>query len=178
MAENGIIIRRATEADLLEMAEIGIENFSGHGGRIETAQSWIETWQKASPMYHVFVAVRGERIIGYIDWRYEGGFGRQHPVAELDQVGLRRGEPKGQGLGKQLIRESLDTMRRWTKENLHQATLLRIVVWFYANNTGAHGAYAEFFPEPAGFRIQYSEAEMMRRGIISILDPESPIDPV
>jgi len=157
------------------MAEIGAQNFSGHSGRSEIAMRWMDQWLRAPLLFHVFVIERNGRVVGYIDWLLHGGFGRQHAVAELDQIGLCKDEEKGRGVGEQLIRESLDAMRRWVQEHIPAATLLRTVVWFYANNTAAHGAYAKFFPEVLGFRTQFSEGEIMRRGTCAILDRDSPI---
>ena len=116
-----MIIRPFKPSDLPELRRITIEGFDGIAidQNVEkqlgilSGHDW--RWRKARHVDEdclanpagVFVAVEGERVLGYISTRldHESGKGRI-PNLAVDK------EARGQGVGRQLIEHALDYFRR------------------------------------------------------------------
>lgn len=116
-----MIIRLYQPSDLPELRRITVEGFEGiaidqnveRQFGILSGQDW--RWRKARHVDEdceanptgVFVAVDGDRVLGYISTRLdrEAGKGRI-PNLAVDQV------VRGRGIGRQLIEHALDYFRR------------------------------------------------------------------
>ena len=70
---------------------------------------WLECNLKAFPRFLCFVAEIDKDIIGYIIWAQKSGF-RPEVVLELEQIAVSTSR-RGQGIGRNLIEESLPLVR-------------------------------------------------------------------
>ena len=167
-----VVIRRATEADIRDIARINAQVFLGHRDNQEAAEKWVRCWFNAFPLYQYFVAETAGEIAGYIGWQIHGGFLRSEPVVELEQIGV---DPKfqGRGVGPQL-EDTIDELVEWIKQNNTRIeSNIYVVVWGYALNFNAMKIYAEKFGEGVqGLRRMYGErAENMLRWRIPLIRP-------
>lgn len=172
MAEQ-IIIRRAEETDLPQIAEINSMVFLGDRDHPESAKEWVSCWYQAFPLYQYFIIETDGVSAGYAGWQIHGGFHRAEPVVELDQIGI---SPKYQGkhLAPQLIRGCMRELCGWAKEkNDRIESHVSFVAWGYSLNFNAISAYAkEFTDGMCGFRTQFgNRAESMFRVRIPIVRP-------
>ena len=108
-----MIIKRATNKDLNEIAKIGSENFSGLK-ELKKAKKWVSCNFSAFPRMQYFVAKLNGKISGYILWMEKGGF-RKESVWELEQIAVSE-YFQGQGIGTQLIEKSLLEIKRYLKK--------------------------------------------------------------
>lgn len=157
-------VRRAHGGDIPEISRINTATFLGNSGDLPAATSWVNCWFQAYPLYQYFVIEREGKVAGYIGWQVHGGFKRPEPVIELEQVALDE-ISRGQGIGPQLIEESLREVVRWVHEtNRRIESHITIVVWGYAFNFNAMKAYAHLFTEVTGLRQMYGDrSETMMR---------------
>ena len=103
-------VRPMREEDIGKVAELNKECFPEDNSTLEDAQKWVGANLRAAPRTSYFVLEDEQRqVIGYILWLEKGGF-RKEAVLELEQIGVS-GSLRGQGGGKLLIRESLDTLK-------------------------------------------------------------------
>lgn len=168
-----MIVRRAKEKDLLEMAKINANVFAGDRDNPESAKKWIRCFFKAFPLYQYFVIEVDGTIAGYIGWQFHGGFLRSVPVIELEQIGISR-DYQGQKLGPKLIEESMKEIVIWCRKNNNRIeSHIYLIVWGYAHNFNAMKVYFEKFTDGVmGMRRQHgSRAEMMLRLKIAALLP-------
>jgi len=173
MNNRTILVRRAVETDLSQIASINASVFLGDRDSPESALEWITCWYRAWPLYQYFVIEVGSKLVGYAGWQVHGGFHRPEPVIELDQIGIEK-EYQGQGLAPYLkwkcIRELADWMRQ---HNNRIESHITYIVWGYTFNFNAMKIYAEVFSDGVcGFRIQFgSRAESMLRLRLPIVLP-------
>jgi len=162
------VVRRADEEDLRAMAEINTASFSGNRGDVEKALEWMQCWFRAYPLYQYFsIQVEG-KVAGYVGWQIHGGFLREHPILELEQIALKE-EFRNQKLGPLLIHKSMGEVLSWMSgHNSRMRDEIVGMVWAYATNTNALKAYEEDFPDGVkGMREQYDgRTEVMFRRVL------------
>lgn len=162
------IVERATDIHLVKIAEVNASAFAGNRNDISAALEWVNCWFRAFPLYQCFVIKNEDEVVGYIVWQIHGGFLREKPVVELEQIAIT---PlfQGKGLASKLIRESLREVCDWI---IHRDSRIKdeivVVVWTYGDNRNALRAYEREFPDGvAGMRIQYDgKIEVMLRRTI------------
>tara|TARA_R110001592_G_scaffold235701_8_gene493820 strand:+ start:2035 stop:2604 length:570 start_codon:yes stop_codon:yes gene_type:complete len=119
-------IRAIKKMDLENVAEIHKLTFV----RQQNSLQWIQCNFNAFPRFLSFVAeIKGE-VVGYIIWVQKSGF-RLEAVIELEQLAV---SPifQGQGIGRQLITESLPLVKHHL--SLNGSTLKHILVTTRADN--------------------------------------------
>lgn len=157
------MIRRALQTDIATIAAINRQSFSGNKPA-GVAEKWVESHFKQGDQYQYFVAEQNGQVVGYISWEIKGGFMREIPVLELEQLAVDV-DSRGQGLGKALVRESIVEMKNWIKENQPKATKFRVVVWTKKDNIAAQRIYQGICNQGAkGEREIYGAEEVMLRG--------------
>lgn len=99
-------IRRANKDDLLAIAEVATQAFSGLRP-FHLARKWVRACYSASSRMEYWVAevANPPQLVGYILWIEKGGF-RKEAVFELEQIAVRA-DFRGRGMGAKLIRTSL-----------------------------------------------------------------------
>lgn len=160
-----VIVRRAEEKDLPEMAKINASVFAGDRDNPESAEKWMRCFLNAFPLYQYFVVEVDSTIVGYIGWQFHGGFLRSAPVIELEQIGISR-DCQGQRLGPKLTDESMKEIVIWCRKNNNRIeSHIYLTVWGYAHNFNAMKVYFEKFTDGVmGMRRQHGDrAEMMFR---------------
>jgi len=93
------------EKDIVPVALIHASEFS----RQRHSEQWITSTLRAYPRSLCYVAEIKHEVVGYITWLQKSGF-RPEAVVELDQVAVKK-ELQGNGVGKQIIFESLKGVR-------------------------------------------------------------------
>jgi ribosomal protein S18 acetylase RimI-like enzyme len=93
------------EKDIASVALIHASEF----GRQRHSEQWISSTLKAYPRSLCYVIEINHEVVGYITWLQKNGF-RPEAVVELDQVAVKK-ELQGNGVGKQLILESIKDVR-------------------------------------------------------------------
>ncbi|MDP3882961.1 MAG: GNAT family N-acetyltransferase [Candidatus Staskawiczbacteria bacterium] len=106
-------IIKATKKDIIEIAKIASENFSGLKDP-DKAEKWVECNFCAFPRTQYFVCKEKGNISGYIFWIEKGGF-RKESVWELEQIAVSKNF-QGQGAGTKLIEESLAEIKKYLKK--------------------------------------------------------------
>jgi len=162
---NNITIRRATEADIPDIAAINASVFLGDRDRLDSATAWVTCWFRAFPLYQYFVVECDGNIAGYAGWQLHGGFLRAEPVIELDQIGISR-TYQGLGLAPLLMRECMQAIIDWVGETDDRIeSHVTFIVWGYTFNFNAMSVYAKHFGDGiCGFRTQFGDrAESMLR---------------
>lgn len=168
-----IVVRRAEEGDLVVIAKINSESFTGNRANEGAALEWVSALFRAYPAYHYFVATRENEVVGYIGWQVHGGLLRPEPVIELEQLAIVA-EAQGQGVGSALTRESTEAIASWMRENNPRLEGdIRAIVWAYADNPAALAVYGHDFRDGTlGLRVQYDgKAENMLRMSIPGMPP-------
>lgn len=105
-----LIIKRARKKDLSQMAKINLVCFHGCKN-LKEAKKWILCNFLAFPRFQYFVALLKNKVVGYILWCFKGGW-RKESVLELEQIAVKP-DYQRQGIGSQLILESLKSMRKY-----------------------------------------------------------------
>lgn len=125
--QTDITIRRMTEPDGDRVAEVHRAAFP----RQQSSIDWIRCNFAAYPRIQIFVAVRSNEILGYIQWTQKSGF-RPAVVLELEQIAVKEPE-QGNGIGQALIKESLPQVKAQLRER--NAIVRSILVTTRADNT-------------------------------------------
>ena len=170
---NGIVLSRATEADLDSIAAVNSAVFLGDRDRLDSAREWAACWFRAFPLYQYFVLKLDGAFAGYAGWQIHGGFRRAEPVIELDQLGIDRAH-QGRGLAPQFMRECMHELVQWTQaKNDRIESHVTFIVWGYTFNFNAMSVYAKQFGDGVcGFRTQFgSRAESMLRLRMPVIRP-------
>ena len=167
-----VYVRQAEETDLPQIAFLNGIAFAGNRASPEAANKWVRCWWEAFPLYQYFVAVEGKgkgaRILGYIGWKIDGGFARDLPVLELEQIAV---DPtlQNRGIARQLIEKSYPFAIEVVKQENPAAKNVRMIVWFYGDNKHAQKLYEGFFKEgEGGRRDQYGKEEVMYMVTLSL----------
>jgi len=116
-------IKRLEKHELNKVAEIALENFKGHD-KHETALKWTECNFNSHPRMQYFIARENEEILGFILWMEKGGF-RKNSVWELEQIAVKKIH-QGKGVGKILIKESLEEIKKHLKERGSKLKLIEV----------------------------------------------------
>ncbi len=156
-------VRQAQEADLLQIAFLNGIAFAGNRLSPKAANKWVQCWWAAFPLYQYFVAVEGERILGYVGWEIDGGFARDLPILELEQIAV---DPtlQNRGIARQLIEQSYPAAMQVVRQENPAAKQVRMIVWFYEDNSPAQELYKRFFKDGVGGRrAQYDGKEEVMR---------------
>lgn len=133
-------IRRAEPRDLVHIVEIGRESFPyiGSPGRFFT-----ERLGRA----HVYVAVLGGEVVGFVDYEAEGSTLHVHGIAVKDGY-------RGLGIGKKLLWQVIQDARNFRMKRVRLMTL--------EDNVPARRLYESLGFRPAGKdgRIIWYEKEV------------------
>lgn len=116
-------IKRLEKHELEKVAEIALENFKGHE-KHETALKWTVCNFNSHPRMQYFIAVEDNDILGFILWMEKGGF-RKNSVWELEQIAVRKIH-QGKGVGKFLINESLNEIKKHLDERGSKLKLIEV----------------------------------------------------
>ena len=119
-------VRQMTIQDIHPVAEVHKAAFV----RQTMSRDWIQCNFNAYPRMQLFVAEEEGVIAGYIHWTQRSGF-RPTVVLELEQLAVHP-DFQGQGIGRQLITESLPLVRAQLTQR--GATLKHIIVTTRADN--------------------------------------------
>ncbi len=107
-----IIILHMHQDDIEAVAKIHSQQFP----RQHSSLAWTSSNFAAFPRIMLFVARdEKDRVIGYIQWIQKSGF-RKEAVLELEQIAVLASY-QGQGIGTQLIKESLNQMKVYFEDN-------------------------------------------------------------
>ena len=104
-----IAIREMQSPDITDVAVAHEQSFP----RQNNSQKWIECNFNAYPRILIYVAECDASIVGYIQWIQKSGF-RNEAVIELEQIAVLE-EYRGKGVGRVLILESLDLVKKHLK---------------------------------------------------------------
>lgn len=107
-----IKISKVQKKNLLQLAEVASENFSGLKEK-KNALKWVNCNFNAYPRMQYFMGQKGKEIAGYILWVEKGGF-RKESVFELEQIAVAK-KFQGQGVGTNLIKESFFKIKDYLK---------------------------------------------------------------
>ncbi len=111
------------EKEIDKVAKIASENFSGLKD-VRKAKKWIVSNLRASPRMQYFIAKLGNQTLGYILWIEIGGF-RKEAVWELEQIAIRK-DFQGKGIGGELIKESLERIRKYLEKRKSSLKLIKV----------------------------------------------------
>ncbi len=140
-------VRQMTAHDILAVAEVHEAAFPRQTMSLE----WIQCNFGAWPRMQLFVAEQDGAILGFIHWTQKSGF-RPAVVLELEQLAVRP-ELHRQGIGRQLITESLPLIR--AELNKRNATLKHIIVTTRADNDAQ-----KLYQKTLGVEIEATIAEL------------------
>jgi len=152
---------------LEEIASINMLAFSGNNaGDNDTRFAKMQIRSNlSSPDYRYYIAFREKEVVGYIGWKVLGGFAREHPVIELDQIAISE-KARGNRIAPRLIEETVqDAVFALTATNprFQHDSPVHLVVWTYANNDSANKIYDYYFTDGInGSRNQYGNDEVMK----------------
>ena len=119
-------VRQMTTHDISAAAQVHKAAFT----RQTMSQEWIQCNVSAYPRMQLFVAEQDGEIVGFIHWTQKSGF-RPAVVLELEQLAVLPAF-QGQGIGRQLITESLPLVR--AELDKRGAILKHIIVTTRADN--------------------------------------------
>ena len=108
-----IIVKQLVAKDSERVVPIYLDAFHGMD-EAEQIHLWVLCRIKAMPQVMCYGAWRGDELLGYIVWEEHGGF-RKEAVLELEQIAVSA-RYRGQGIGAQLIVDSLGSMKAQLKE--------------------------------------------------------------
>lgn len=103
-------IRRVEEEEIQSVANVHGAAF----GRHKSSEDWIRCNFNAYPRIQIFAAEKNEGIKGFIMWTQRSGF-RENSILELEQIAVHP-DNQGEGIGTQLIEESLSVVKDWLAE--------------------------------------------------------------
>ena len=122
-----------------------------------------------SPGYRYYLAFKEKEVVGYIGWRVLGGFAREHPVIELDQIAVSakaRGNKVAQRLIEETVQDAVFALTATNPRFRHESPI-HLVVWTYADNDIANKIYDYYFTDGVrGERNQYGNDEVMKSKIL------------
>ena len=122
-----IIILPMHQEDILEVSAIHSEQFL----RQTNSRIWVQSNFAAYPRIMIFVARNEQdKVVGFIQWIHKSGF-RKEAVMELEQIAVLN-KHQSQGIAKQLIHESLQSIKDALKDSGCQ--LKTIIVSTRADN--------------------------------------------
>ena len=147
-----IIIRRAQRRDIPAIAKLGSEAFSGLRPR-SAGMKWVIANWRARPRMGYWVAVEGERLLGYILWIEKGGF-RRLAVFELEQIAVLPSSRR-KGIGASLITSSLKDIQAVLKSRHASLKLVEIT-------TGSEQGALEFYRRTLGAKVAGVIPDMFR----------------
>lgn len=156
-------VRRAVQQDILE---INLLNLQGFKGNKHDAESWIQCWFNSYPLYQYFIAEENG-VMAYIGWQIHGGFYRDVPVVELEQLAVLPVH-QGKGIASTLVEESMKEVIDWIRMENPHAKEVSIIVWGYSDNLAAMKVYLKSFTDGVvGTRLQYDNRveSMLRRKV-------------
>src|SRR5437867_2822302 len=108
-----ITVRRMKFHEIPRVVEIHLKAFLNDNSSKEQATQWITSLYGAQPVYHYFVSDNGSEVLGYVNYRFLGGFSGGNPerlsILELEQIGVDS-RFQGMGVGTILARESFKQM--------------------------------------------------------------------
>lgn len=157
------MIRKATENDILAIAEMNRQGFSGNKPP-GMAEKWVASHFAQGDQYHYYVEEKNEKVVGYIGWEVRGGFAREIPVIELEQMGVHQ-DFRGQGIATHLVEQTFLLMKQWVKHSQPEATHCKVFVWSRHENKTAQSVYKNIFLDGIkGERSIYSTDEVLLRG--------------
>lgn len=161
------MIRRATAQDVPLIAKLNRQGFSGNKP-VGVAERWVCCHFAQGDQYHYFVSEQDGVVNGYVSYEVRGGFAREIPVIELEQMAVDANF-RGQGIGTKLVEETLQTMKRWIHEQQPEAKQMRVVVWVLKGNDKAQAIYTGICKDGIqGERSVYSTDEVMLRGTYNL----------
>lgn len=169
------IVRRATPADLIFIANMNASTFEGSNRNVQNALSWARGLYKSAPLYQYFVIAdkaNEDKPLGYAGWMLHGGFERIEPIFELDQITIAAEARRG-GIGGTLIRECISRIAPWLADMSPRcAEIVSVVVWGYEDNPPAVRLYKKIFTDGVrGERTQFEERkELMWRLRVRVKD--------
>lgn len=176
-----VSIRRATETDLPQMADLNSRVFLGHRGNPAGALEWVTSLFRSFPRGQYFVCHVGDEFGGYIFYEIQGGFLRPSPAIELEQLAI---EPRfnGQGLATFCTLSTLREMQKWVQEkDTMIESHMHFHVWAYENNGPAIAVYQKTFGEECGSRMIHGDRRELcfrrrvaRRMPAELTDPDFP----
>jgi len=157
------MIRRATSQDIEAIAAINRLSFSGNKPQGK-AEQWVSSHFNQGDQYHYFVLEENEKIGGYISWELRGGFAREIPVIELEQLAVHP-DFRGQGVGTKLVDQTFESMKQWVHTQQPEAKEMKVFVWTKKDNEKAKAIYLNICNEgEKGERNIYGTEECLLRG--------------
>ncbi len=158
-------VRRVGRRGSENIVRIMQENFSGNK-TINAARGWVEYNFNAFPRMQYFVITIDERVVGYILWTEHGGL-REEAVWELEQIAIDKNQ-QGQGLGLQLIKESLSMLIEYLQNR--RSTLKLIMV-----TTGTENKAQRLYQKSLGAVVEATVKNLYRGDeVIMIARPPWP----
>lgn len=119
-----IIVRQMLPSEIKAVADIHREAFPNDGDTYIQSKQWIYSKFFGWPVNRYYVSTNNDEIIGYILWTEMGGF-RKNCVLELEQLAVAA-DWQGQGVGTQLIDESLTQIASTLSNEKRQPKLVEI----------------------------------------------------
>ncbi len=157
------MFRRAVQTDLESIAHINRLSFSGNKPE-GMAEKWVSSHFAQGDQYHYFVFEENGNIGGYISWEMRGGFAREVPVIELEQLAVHPNF-RGKGVGGILVNGTFDAMKQWVHEHQPLAQEMKVFVWTKKDNEKAKSIYLGICNEgEKGQRDIYGSEEVLLRG--------------
>lgn len=158
------MIQKATKNHITEIAEVNRACFSGNKPT-GVAEKWVQSHFNQGDQYHYFVFEEDGKVGGYVSWEIRGGFAREIPVIELEQLAVHP-DFRGKGIGTKLVEETFPLMKQWVHEQQPEAKQMRVCIWTKKENSKAQTIYLRVCNEgEKGERKIYgSSEEVMLRG--------------
>jgi len=172
-ATSSVKVRQAQESDMPALGGINGNCFSGND-TYDSAVSWMKA-RFYNPAFRIWIAYSEPWTFGYITWEIKGGWKRELPVMELEQIGIH-GSCRGRGIGHILVEQTLGPVAQWIRDTNENANdTASIIVWTTVNNEAAKKLYRNFFPNIRGIRHQYQNrpSEYMFQGTILLPNKNS-----
>ncbi len=137
MVNNKVLIRKATEDDAEQIAEVLLDfyNMNDH----EEAKKVFHN--ELNKKFHYIVGIEDGVILGLVTWLIHGL--PKHGLFELDRICILS-KSRGKGIGKKLIKALMDDAKEWYKSRNEKARKLYLLT--HEDNKNAH-----LFYEKVGF---------------------------
>jgi len=157
------MIRHATSRDLKAIAAINRTSFSGNKPK-GTAERWVKSHFEQGAQYHYVVDVKNGVVRAFIGWELKGGFARETPALELEQLAVHE-DFRGKGIGQKIVEASFKKMKTWLTKHQPEAQSVRVFVWAKDENGYARKIYTRLCDSIAGERTLYGVKEVMYVGL-------------
>lgn len=165
---DGISIEGPLDIDVAAIARINEAQFRGNRGSIPHAKKWISRLKSSFPIYQYYVLLVHGRVAGYVGWQLHGGFLREEPPVELEQIAFAQ-EFQGKGLALRLIEKSFKMVAEFLHQESPLAQQAVSFVWTYEDNAPALKMYRKWFNgEVRGTRNLYGKVEVMLSRIVPL----------